>query len=199
MTPCDGTPNSTIWCCGGTTNCCGENAKYESVQLPQTLTEQVRTSNIPSTASATSSLSTKFPRPTTSPIPIHTESGIEITPGTAAKTARSSSTPPSSAGTSGPDDTSERLSTGAKAGISIGVAFGTITLFGLGYFLVKSLQWKREAVALKMNMTEISPSFDVRQFRQVYGGWRPSELDSYRDPYELSVSKSEESQRQELA
>jgi len=72
-------------------------------------------------------------------------------------------------------------------------------LLGLGFFLVKALQWKRKASALKMNMAETSPSFEVRHFRHINGGWCPTELDSYRYPYELPVAKADELRRQELA
>ncbi|KAH8690731.1 hypothetical protein BGW36DRAFT_364297 [Talaromyces proteolyticus] len=107
VTPCDGTANSTTWCCGKDNSCCDTPA---AVTIAQTLAAQTSTVASISTASATSN-------PTTT----HSH--------TSTQTTTSSSTPSSSA--------SSGLSDGAKAGIGVGVGVGVIAIFAVAFFFVR--------------------------------------------------------------
>ncbi|KAL4875704.1 hypothetical protein BJY04DRAFT_223822 [Aspergillus karnatakaensis] len=106
ITPCDGTDNSTEWCCGQNTDCCGTNSAVTIAPvLPALFSTAISssTSTLPSTATgATPS---------------------NPTPDPASASAHGSS----------PDaetNSSTGLSTGAKAGIGIAVAVGAVAMIG---------------------------------------------------------------------
>lgn len=110
MTPCDGTANSSTWCCGSSSSCCGTN---DAISIAQTLG-----SGLATTTTTTPSIRTIIP--TT----IATGASTSQTP---ASTSSSFSSP------------SSGLSSGAKAGISVGVALGSIGIITttLGLFLIR--------------------------------------------------------------
>ncbi|KAF3050126.1 hypothetical protein E8E11_008274 [Didymella keratinophila] len=60
ITPCDGTKNSTKWCCGASTDCCSGDSDTKPVELAQILgavSSSVISVSAPATSSATSSAS----------------------------------------------------------------------------------------------------------------------------------------------
>ncbi|KAF2644648.1 hypothetical protein P280DRAFT_465942 [Massarina eburnea CBS 473.64] len=76
MTPCDGTNNSTKWCCGGSTTCCTND--YGVVQLPRQFSGKAISSGVVSLSSA----STPSPAPSQS-LPAERK-GSELSSGTKA-------------------------------------------------------------------------------------------------------------------
>ena len=114
MTPCDGTANSTRWCCGDNKDCCAGDIGFES--LAQTFLGDF------SSAATTSSSST-------------TVSASSSTGVASSSTSSTSGTPTS--GTSAPqtEETSTSLSGGAIAGIVVGAIAG-IALIGAAWFLL---------------------------------------------------------------
>lgn len=113
MTPCDGTNSSQTWCCGGSTACCGNPALK-----PITL---ARAFGVSSSATASRTIST---RTTSTRAP--------------AFTTRASDTSSSS---SAPENNGGGLSTGAKAGIGVGVPLGLAALVGA---LLLGIRWYRK-------------------------------------------------------
>lgn len=65
MTPCDGNSNSTMWCCGNDTTCCGTSAE---VSLAATLGVALPSSTSASTALPTSDGSSTSPSATLAPV-----------------------------------------------------------------------------------------------------------------------------------
>lgn len=111
MTPCDGTSNSSTWCCGSSSSCCGTDSV---ISIAQTLGL-----GLPTTT--TTSSSTRTPIPTTT--------------ATTATTTTNTPTSQSSVSTS----SSSSLSSGAKAGIGVGVSLGSIGIIAtaLGLFFLR--------------------------------------------------------------
>ncbi|OKL58595.1 hypothetical protein UA08_06286 [Talaromyces atroroseus] len=114
LTPCDGTSNSSTWCCGsGNTTCCDT---AEAITLAQvfsgTATTTATTSS--STSSATSTITSSS---------------------SAASTSSTSTSTPS------PSSAPSELSSGAKAGVGVGVAVGGIAIiFGVLLFFLRRRQ-----------------------------------------------------------
>ena len=119
MTPCDGTNSSSYWCCGDDTSCC---ASSNRIHLDQVFGVAETTSKAVS-PSATS---------------LQTWSGQTSTP-TSGVPAPFTATPTPSVATG------DELSTGAKAGIGVGVTVGAIAIVALLCFVCKALQWRNNS------------------------------------------------------
>ncbi|OJJ01398.1 hypothetical protein ASPVEDRAFT_82924 [Aspergillus versicolor CBS 583.65] len=126
MTPCDGTDYSETWCCGPTTDCCGNS---DEITLPA----DIYASSSTPTPTPTSETSTSESRTSTSAT---TSSDSTATP--------SSEQSPASSESSG-------LSSGSKAGIGVGVAAGVI--IGLGFFAFFLIQRRRKRAAIAPGAT----------------------------------------------
>lgn len=63
---------------------------------------------------------------------------------TSTPSTTSTSRSPSSSTDAAPKTSSGGLSTGAKAGIGVGAAVGALLVFGLGFFIAKSLGWRKK-------------------------------------------------------
>ncbi|KAJ0423272.1 hypothetical protein BJY00DRAFT_278949 [Aspergillus carlsbadensis] len=113
VTPCDGTENSTEWCCGSSTDCCGTDAAVTIAAILPALASRNASSTSTSSTSSTSA---------TSPLTTTTSPPTTPTPD------ESSTEPIVSTSDSG-------LSTGAKAGIGVGSAAGAILLIAAAAFL----------------------------------------------------------------
>lgn len=121
VTSCDGTANSTRWCCGFTRACCDkENGDFT---LPQIFGQSLQT--------ASSSL-----HPSSS---IQTAS-FSISPSSSTTTA----TPSAS---HAPQTDSNGLSTGAKAGLAVAAVVAVMILLLLALFARKAYSWKKDADA----------------------------------------------------
>ncbi|KAF2710036.1 hypothetical protein K504DRAFT_490256 [Pleomassaria siparia CBS 279.74] len=120
MVPCDGTATSKKWCCGVSCSCSDEANVHE---LPAILGGALAEDS-----SSSSILPTNNPSATKSPF-----SPLQSTN--------------AGAGDSGPNTTRMGLSSGAKAGIGIAVAFAAISLVAMSFLLWKALAWKRETAA----------------------------------------------------
>ena len=122
VTPCDGTDSSEYWCCGNSTACCGDDASFGKEKVDRVFLGIISSSSMSSIASSTS---TSMPLSSSSP--------------------SSTSTP--SPTTTPPNDDSGGLSTGAKAGIGVGAAFGVIALLALGAFIGRRSYKKKKETA----------------------------------------------------
>ncbi|KAF2157365.1 hypothetical protein K461DRAFT_309490 [Myriangium duriaei CBS 260.36] len=112
LTPCDNTSTSLTWCCGrNNTACCGKGAPDE-VSLSRTIAAYATLSSTSSTKSVAGSTTT------TLPLSSSTESVLSSTTAPTGPSNTSTTHPKSGVG----------LSSGAKAGIGIGVAFGVLLL-----------------------------------------------------------------------
>lgn len=124
ITPCDGSSNSTTWCCGDkNTDCCAENSSVKKYTIAEVFGDPIPTSTS-SQSSAASSQTSATSQPT----------------GSQSSAASPASTTTASSGNSG-------LSTGATAGIGVGVALGAIALIALAVMLYRRSQTKKRAQA----------------------------------------------------
>ncbi|CAO2649748.1 Nn.00g010400.m01.CDS01 [Neocucurbitaria sp. VM-36] len=150
VTPCDGKGNSssTTWCCGGNDACCGDG------------------NDIP-----VYTIARRFGDPIPTPASMPSSSSFVLSPSaTATNSASLASSSAPSASSSAPSASNGGLSTGAKAGIGIGAAFGAIALIVLGIFIYKALQWRKTAHAAAPSYTypeelACAPA-EVYQYRQ---------------------------------
>jgi hypothetical protein len=122
MTPCDGTNSSAKWCCGDSSDCCALPDDSPNVHF---LAATFGASTSPQASSTGSVATASIPSSTTA-------------------TASASTSPPTS---SNSNANNNDLSSGAKAGIGVGAAIGALILLGLGFFIAKSMQWKKKAKA----------------------------------------------------
>jgi hypothetical protein len=120
VTPCDGTANSSIWCCGGSDSCCAPDSTVPRYTIARVFAASVSATSSP-VASSSSWTSIA--------------SGTTATLSTSNSATASANDNPSSDG---------GLSTGAKAGVGIGAAVGALALIGLGMFITKALQWRKK-------------------------------------------------------
>ena len=123
MTPCDGTANSTRWCCGDNKDCCAGDIGVETLaQIFLGDLADATTSTLSTTVSASS-------------LTAVVSSSTSSTSGTSTSGTSTSST--STSGTSAPqtEKTSTSLSGGAIAGIVVGSIAG-IALIGAAWFLL---------------------------------------------------------------
>lgn len=105
ITPCDGTKNSTNWCCGDSTDCCSGDSNTKPINLAQVL-GAVSSSVVSPSASATSST------------PTASQSSTSATPTAATNSSLSSS----------------GLGGGAIAGIVIGALAGLALIAAVLFF-----------------------------------------------------------------
>ena len=117
ITPCDGTKNSTKWCCGASTDCCSGNYDIKPVELAQIL-GAVSSSVISSSASAISSFTSA-----------------------ASQTSVSASTTPNVVNAN--NSVSSSLSGGAIAGIVIGALAGLALIAAALLFLCSASRKKK--------------------------------------------------------
>ncbi|OSS50962.1 hypothetical protein B5807_04620 [Epicoccum nigrum] len=129
ITPCDGTANSTEWCCGADTACC--KSRSGVVKLDQVL-GQVSSSTSIQSSTATSSASTAS----------GTAIGSTTSQASASASAGSAGTNESNASTS---SSSKGLSGGAIAGIVIGAIAGIALIAAALFFARRASQKKRAA------------------------------------------------------
>lgn len=121
MTPCDGTANSSTWCCGSSSSCCGTSKAISIAQLLGTgLPKTVATSSTSSTMQTTMSTITVATAPTI-PQPLVSTSSFPSSPST-------------------------NLSSGVKVGIGLGVSVGFIGLVTLisGAFILGKRRASRD-------------------------------------------------------
>ncbi|KAF2679845.1 hypothetical protein K458DRAFT_407695 [Lentithecium fluviatile CBS 122367] len=173
ITPCDGSANSTEWCCGDTVACCGGTS---AISFPQRFVGMVN---------GTIAGSSPTPTPTTTPTPSSLRSP---------ETGNSTSTPAGlPSGTSNPPSPSPptppqspSLSTGAKAGIGIGAVLGALAILGIGFFASKVRRLKKEAQRSRAAEMSLTPSYaDLYPDKYQHSGFPPSELPSH-PPAELA-------------
>lgn len=119
ITPCDGTKNSTKWCCGASTDCCSGDSDVKPIELAQVL-GAVSSSVVSASASATSSA--------TSSASQASASGAASAAPTAANTESSGS---------------KGLSGGAIAGIVIGAIVGLALIAAVLFFARRASQKKK--------------------------------------------------------
>jgi hypothetical protein len=120
MTPCDGTPNSTTWCCSRNKTCCGTDSE---VTLAATLGASLP---LLSTTPSTIIISTSLSSTETS-----TSANVAITYPTTV---------------SSPNDNQTSLSSGALAGIAVSATVAFIAVLAL---LILGRRWKKQKVALE--------------------------------------------------
>ncbi|KAJ4332769.1 hypothetical protein N0V87_008127 [Didymella glomerata] len=120
ITPCDGTKNSTKWCCGGSTDCCSGDSNIKPVELAQIL-GAVSSSVVSGITSATSSATSI---------------------GSQASASGAASSAPTAANTqsSGP----QGLRGGAIAGIVVGALVG-LALVAAALFFARRASQKKKA------------------------------------------------------
>lgn len=116
ITPCDGTKNSTKWCCGASTDCCSGDSTTKPVQLAQIL-GAVSSSVISSSASTTATASQS-------------------------SASGSASAAPAAGNTDGSG--SKGLGGGAIAGIVIGALAG-VALIAAALFFARRASHKKKA------------------------------------------------------
>lgn len=152
MTPCDGTPNSEKWCCGGSTDCCASNfiAVARSFGNSTTKTSSITISSsapeaLSSSSTSPDSLSFGGLAPTTSAAPI-------------------SSTLPSS-----------KPSGGIITGIVIGAMAVLTFVFTAGYVWAKRRRTIKGRISAAPSKTMEDDSSDTR----VYYAQELSGTDSY--------------------
>lgn len=121
ITPCDGTKNSTKWCCGASTDCCSGDGDVKPVELAQIL-GAVSSSVGSVSASATSSATSTGPQASAS--------GAASSAPTAATTENSGS---------------KGLGGGAIAGIVIGALAGLGLIAAALFFARRASQTKKKA------------------------------------------------------
>lgn len=119
ITPCDGTKNSTKWCCGASTDCCSGDSDIKPVELAQIL-GAVSSSVVSGSASATSSAT-----------PIASQASASGTASAAPAAANSES--------SG----SKGLGGGAIAGIVVGALAGLALIAATLFFARRASQKKK--------------------------------------------------------
>lgn len=127
MTPCDDTAGSLKWCCGVDKSCCNDPTQVKILPfefrgaIPNTSSGQVAPFSTSVASSTTSSA------------------------------ASTTTTGAAASQTTGPlkeeEKSSGSLSTGAKAGIGIGAAFGGLALLALGFFIARRTGHKKDVAA----------------------------------------------------
>lgn len=117
ITPCDGTKNSTKWCCGASTDCCSGDSDVKPVELAQIL-GAVSSSVVSVSASATSSATSSSSQASAS--------GVASAAPTAADTGSGS----------------KGLSGGAIAGIVVGALAGLALIAAALFFARRASQKK---------------------------------------------------------
>ena len=118
MTPCDGTANSTRWCCGDNKDCCAGDIGVETLaQIFLGDLADATTSTLSTTVSASSLTA--------------------VASSSTSSTSGTSTSSTSTSGTSAPqtEETSTSFSGGAIAGIVVGAIAG-IALIGAAWFLL---------------------------------------------------------------
>lgn len=126
MTPCDRTRNSTTWCCGDSTECCGTQ---DAITIAPVLGEHgvaVESSSISTSTSTTTS------SPTSTSIP--TTLSTTASPTTSIPTSTSSSKQPSNQSSA---SHIPGLSNEIKAGIGVAVSAAVLLLFVATAFLLR--------------------------------------------------------------
>ena len=119
MTPCDGTANSTRWCCGDNKDCCAGDIGFESLA-------QIFLGDLSSATTVSSSS-----------VAVAASSSSAVASLSTSSTSGTSTSSTSTSGTSAPqtEKTSTSLSGGAIAGIVVGSIAG-IALIGAAWFLL---------------------------------------------------------------
>ena len=132
MTPCDGTANSTRWCCGDNKDCCAGDIGFETLAQiflgdlsSATTVSSVSVAVAASSSTAVASLSTSSTSGTST----------SSTSGTSTSSTSTSSTSTSSTSAPQTEEASTSLSGGAIAGIVVGAIAG-IALIGAAWFLL---------------------------------------------------------------
>lgn len=122
VTPCDGVGNSSSvrWCCGPSNACCADGIDLPIYTIARRFGD---------------------------PIPTASLSISSLPPASTTFSSSSAMFPIPSTSSSVPIQGNFSLSTGAKAGIGVGVALGVIALTALGVFIYKALQWRKTAYA----------------------------------------------------
>jgi hypothetical protein len=126
MTPCDDTAGSLKWCCGVDKSCCNDPTQVKILPfefrgaIPNTSSAQVAAFSTSTASSTTSS---------------------------AASTTTTGAAASQTTGSLKDEKSSDGLSTGAKAGIGIGAAFGGLALLALGFFIARRTGHKKDAAA----------------------------------------------------
>jgi hypothetical protein len=125
VSPCDGTNSSLSWCCGNKADCCARDSTKPRYKIAKIFGQAVLADN------------------SSTPTPFVSSSSISssTTPASAAATSTPSSTAAAAANAS-----SSGLSTGAKAGIGVGAAFGVIALIAVGVLIGRRSHNKKQAV-----------------------------------------------------
>ncbi|KAF2994170.1 hypothetical protein E8E13_001256 [Curvularia kusanoi] len=131
ITPCDGTANSTRWCCGQSNACCASNV--DVVTLDQVLGQVSSSTSIQSSTATSSSSPTSS---STSAPPTPTASGKANASGIA------------NPGQGNGDSSSSGLGGGAIAGIAIGVIAGVALTAAALFFARRASQKKRAATVV---------------------------------------------------
>jgi hypothetical protein len=121
VTPCDGTANSTTWCCGDTNICCNDPDSRVTVAPVF----------VGSAAASSTSLSSS------------TTSASQSTPQTTSSSSPSAIPSPTFISTSS-NTSNNSLSTGAKAGIGVGAALGVIALIAVGWFIGRRTHTRKQ-------------------------------------------------------
>lgn len=124
MTPCDGTANSTRWCCGDNKDCCAGDIGFESLA-------QIFLGDLSSATTVSSSSVAVAASSSTAVASLSTSS----TSGTSTSSTSTSSTSTSSTSAPQTEEASTSLSGGAIAGIVVGAIAG-IALIGAAWFLL---------------------------------------------------------------
>jgi len=133
MQPCSGTNNSITWCCGYSTDCCNNATLQDQVvTLVAKFLAEPTSSSSSSVASSTSSVTSSVVRTVST-----STSTTTTSPAASIGSAATTETPTPDGG----------LSTGAKAGIGVGAALGAILLVGLGIWIAKMMNKRKEAQA----------------------------------------------------
>ncbi|KAF1992856.1 hypothetical protein P154DRAFT_528187 [Amniculicola lignicola CBS 123094] len=161
-TPCDGTANSTRWCCGKSTDCCIPENNLPVYTLAANWGDPVPTGLAISSSSASTSAPASATKANQVPIETQTSSAFKTvyestSISTSTSTSTSTATPKSqnpanettSPTASANPQPNTSLSTGAKAGIAIGATLGALILIGLGIFIQKFSKWGRNHRANK--------------------------------------------------
>ncbi|PVH95685.1 hypothetical protein DM02DRAFT_731689 [Periconia macrospinosa] len=180
MTPCDGTPNSKLWCCGRTKSCCGTDSQWE---LPTTLGAAVpalgriaATSSTSSTSSSSPTSSSPTSSPNTSP---NSTPNPSQTPQDQPKSATSSS-PVAPASTPEKQPT---LAVGAIAGIVVACVVAVAAIIAI-IFLKR--RWDAKRKKLEDKVVKAREAQEVSQ-NATYEYWG-HRLDTSSPPLEMSLN-----------
>jgi hypothetical protein len=131
ITPCDGTKNSTKWCCGASTDCCSGDSDVKPVELAQIL-------------GAVSSSVVSVGASTTTSTAVSTTSQGSASGAPTAVTTESSG--------------SKGLSGGAIAGIVIGALAGLVLIIAALFFARRVSQKKQAGYAAPPSAEHVLPA-----------------------------------------